>query len=240
MRQAEASATNPPVMHAVRALSLDWYGTLVQGGTDRLVALLRERVNAHRPDVAFADILHRREALIASLETRSFLAFEARDQWILGTLYSEFGLPGDPVDDAAALHRAHLSVTAYPEAADFLARVVAAGIPTVIVSNADEDMIRAGLAQTGLAADGVVTSETAKAYKPAPAMFEAAVKSLGVPASAIVHVGDSFVADVVGAKRVGMRAAWVKRTGLPAPAGAEVSADFECGDLLELAGLLGL
>ena len=46
--------------------------------------------------------------------------------------------------------------------------------------------------------------------KPHPAIFAAARTALGDPEpSAILHVGDDWAADVVGAKRAGWRAAWL-------------------------------
>ncbi len=223
-------------MHGIRALSLDWYGTLVSGGTDRLVALLKDRVAAHRPDVTLATILTRREALIASLETRPFLPFRARDELILRTLYAEFRLPGDSVADAAALKDAHMKVTAYSDVAPFLARVN--HLPRFIVSNADADMLATGLAATGIEVTGVVTSEAARAYKPSPAIFQEAARVIGEPASSILHVGDSFVADVEGAARAGCRTAWLTRTGLPAPEGASVQPDLVAASLQEVADAL--
>ncbi|WP_345295894.1 phosphoribosyltransferase family protein, partial [Luteimicrobium xylanilyticum] len=45
--------------------------------------------------------------------------------------------------------------------------------------------------------------------KPSPAIFEATVAGLGVPAAAVLHVGDNPVADVRGATGAGLRAALV-------------------------------
>ena len=44
--------------------------------------------------------------------------------------------------------------------------------------------------------------------KPDSRIFEAALDGLRLPASEVVHIGDDVVADVAGAKAVGMRAIW--------------------------------
>ena len=53
----------------------------------------------------------------------------------------------------------------------------------------------------------VVVSQRVGAIKPDPRMFAAAEKALGTAPGAILHVGDDWAADVVGAKRAGWRAA---------------------------------
>ena len=56
----------------------------------------------------------------------------------------------------------------------------------------------------------IVVSQRVGTIKPHPAIFEAARAALGDPAPAqILHVGDDWAADVVGARRVGWRAAYV-------------------------------
>jgi putative hydrolase of the HAD superfamily len=53
--------------------------------------------------------------------------------------------------------------------------------------------------------------------KPHPSIFEAALRSAGVAASESVMVGDSLAHDVDGAKRLGMRAVLVARSGVGHP-----------------------
>lgn len=47
--------------------------------------------------------------------------------------------------------------------------------------------------------------------KPAPAIFQEAVRRLGMPAGAILHVGDSREADVLGARAAGLSAVQIQR-----------------------------
>ncbi len=56
----------------------------------------------------------------------------------------------------------------------------------------------------------VVVSQRVGAIKPHPAMFAAASAALGGPdPGTILHVGDDWAADIVGAKRAGWRAAYL-------------------------------
>jgi len=57
----------------------------------------------------------------------------------------------------------------------------------------------------------VVVSQRVGTIKPHPAIFAAARDALGrPPPDRILHVGDDWAADVVGAKGAGWRAAWLK------------------------------
>ncbi len=56
----------------------------------------------------------------------------------------------------------------------------------------------------------IVVSQRVGTIKPHPAIFAAAQEALGgPPPDRILHVGDDWAADVVGAKRAGWRAAWL-------------------------------
>ena len=56
----------------------------------------------------------------------------------------------------------------------------------------------------------IVVSQRVGTIKPHPAIFAAALEALGGPAPArVLHVGDDWAADVVGAKAAGWRAAYL-------------------------------
>lgn len=56
----------------------------------------------------------------------------------------------------------------------------------------------------------IVVSQRVGTIKPHPAIFAAAREALGgVEPATILHVGDDWAADVVGAKQAGWRAAWL-------------------------------
>lgn len=93
----------------------------------------------------------------------------------------------------------------------------------------------------------VVVSQRVGTIKPHPAIFAAAQAALGErDPAAILHVGDDWAADIVGAKRAGWRAAWLtsRPEDSPLPGSArddEVEADLELAALGDLeAGLASL
>ena len=60
-----------------------------------------------------------------------------------------------------------------------------------------------------------VFSDEVGVRKPNPRIFQVALDALGVRPEETVHIGDDVVADVDGAKRLGMRAVWFN-DGMPA------------------------
>jgi putative hydrolase of the HAD superfamily len=59
--------------------------------------------------------------------------------------------------------------------------------------------------------DGVVSSATVGAAKPAPVLFEAALAAAGCSAADALHVGDSLSKDVEGASQAGIAAVLLDR-----------------------------
>jgi FMN phosphatase YigB (HAD superfamily) len=92
----------------------------------------------------------------------------------------------------------------------------------------------------------VVVSQRVGVIKPHAAIFAEARRLLGdPPPAAILHVGDDWAADVVGAARVGWRVAFVNRRpgDSPLPSSerdGSATPDLEIGSIEELAPILGV
>jgi len=67
--------------------------------------------------------------------------------------------------------------------------------------------------------EAIVVSQRVGTIKPDPAIFAAAATALRTSAAEMLHVGDDWLADVVGAKRAGWRAAYLRnaQAGSPLP-----------------------
>lgn len=87
-----------------------------------------------------------------------------------------------------------------------------------IVTNGASVGQRAKLARIGLAdvAHTLFISAEVGAAKPAPAIFEQALRWTGHPPHAVLFVGDEPVIDLAPAARLGMATAWRARTPWPA------------------------
>jgi putative hydrolase of the HAD superfamily len=99
---------------------------------------------------------------------------------------------------------------------------------------------REKVARTGLLlyADAIVVSGEIGAAKPDLAIFDHALKLLGVAASGAVHVGDGLESDVLGAQKAGFRAAvWLNRHGKARESG-QPEPEYEIASLRGLGALL--
>ena len=87
--------------------------------------------------------------------------------------------------------------------------------------------------------EAVVVSQRVGTIKPHPAIFARAVAALGTPADRILHVGDDWVADIVGARAAGWHAAYLRgrQDDSPLPSSvpdSQLEPDFVLDDLAEL------
>jgi FMN phosphatase YigB (HAD superfamily) len=132
--------------------------------------------------------------------------------------------------------------TPVPGAFEALRWCKAKDLKVVLVTNtlsrgdeeALEDWRRFGLTD---AIDAVVSSHTTGWQKPHRAIFERALQLAGTTAAETAMVGDRLLADVWGAKRLGMRAV-LRRTAATDQAPVDVTPDATIDDLTELPAVL--
>jgi HAD superfamily hydrolase (TIGR01549 family) len=115
---------------------------------------------------------------------------------------------------ARALWREHRRFNLWRKVPDGLvgavADVRARGIPVVVVSNS-EGRLQLLFDNLGLgnAFDLVIDSHHVGVEKPDPRIFELALAPFGVRPDEALHLGDTFAADVAGARAAGLRAALI-------------------------------
>lgn len=138
----------------------------------------------------------------------------------------------DIYDQWAACHHFHL----YDDVAEVLRGLHAAGLQIGLISNTQRCLQSF---QSHFALEGLFTVALSSAdhgyMKPHRRIFEAALDQAGVQPGEAVMVGDSLSHDIVGARRLGMRAVLVARSGAPAGCPPDVPA---IGTLRELPPLL--
>jgi putative hydrolase of the HAD superfamily len=215
-----------------RAVLFDAFGTLIEldRPAARLQAALRMRLGR--------EISHRQaaEAMRAELMHYGGNCYRARDQAALLNLRREcaaivldqLGLDAGDATGLAVLSDA-VAFRAYPDATQALRRVGELGLATAVVSNGDCSLPGA-LQSSGIEVDVVVDSATGGAAKPDPAIFELALRRLGVEAAAALHVGDVPELDGEGARAAGIDVVIVDRS--PVPAAGTISSLLELEPML--------
>ncbi|MBC7075805.1 MAG: HAD family hydrolase [Syntrophomonadaceae bacterium] len=82
--------------------------------------------------------------------------------------------------------------------------------------------------------DFLVFSDEVGFAKPSEKIFQYTLKNLNMGNNNAVHIGDDAITDVIGAKKAGMKAAWLA----PGADWAVPEADYHIRSIRELAGLL--
>jgi 2-haloacid dehalogenase len=90
-----------------------------------------------------------------------------------------------------------------------------AGARRAILSNGSPDMLDPLVANSGLKFDAVLSVDELKVYKPAPQVYELAVKKLGTRDIGFVS---SNCWDAMGAKSFGFTVYWINRAAAPVDA----------------------
>jgi HAD superfamily hydrolase (TIGR01549 family) len=150
---------------------------------------------------------------------------EARRERFRRLLVAAGVIPPDAVVaiTAAAYRDRYKEVRRAVRGAAPLLAALAGRVRIGIVSNNlfDEQLEKLTLCGLDRFVHALVVSERAGVSKPDPAIFTQALERLGCRAEETVMVGDSWTADVAGARAAGIRPIWFNPTGLPVPDGAE-------------------
>ena len=198
------------------------------------------RVGGEGPEFNRPDIARVVQATWDELQTPPFprnqeeqAAFFRRvDLEVLGRL----GVPvnEDILDTAARRFRDDVRSHAFEDTLPALDCLRDAGYRLGVISNATHDLPD-GLERLGLAShfEATTYSWEAGAEKPDPRIFRTALSRMGVEADRAVHVGDSYRADIVGARRGGLTPILLQREGGPERDCLTVRSLLEVPDLLE-------
>lgn len=102
----------------------------------------------------------------------------------------------------------------YPDTVESLEHLKSSAFSLAIVSNWNSSLMDVvdGLDITKYF-DFVIASAEVGAKKPSPKIFEHALERTAAPPSRVVHVGDTYQTDVLGARRAGIRGIMLDRRG---------------------------
>jgi 2-haloalkanoic acid dehalogenase type II len=152
-----------------------------------------------------------------------------------------FGALGHTGDGVAACGRLLAllgSATAFPEVSE-VAATLRRSYRLAVMSNADDDFLQAFLESNGLDFEVVVSSEGTRSYKPRALIFQHLCQRLGLAPHEVLYVGDSPIADLLGARAAGLAIAWINRSDVKLPERIPPP-DIELHDLRELLDVLPL
>ncbi|MEO7665163.1 MAG: HAD family hydrolase [Candidatus Limnocylindrales bacterium] len=260
--------TDAPVLRGLRGITFDFGNTLVRVSREAMRRVADRTAIEMAPRLGIEDRLAFRAAW-AQERDRQFreevpqLREVDLAQRVARTIARFRGLPPPPPDarwdDDAAAERSraeevHAVVETYSAAfldviepvagaRQVLADLAARGFRVGLLSNwpLAETIDRYAAGAGWLPSlTGIFVSQRIGTIKPHPAIFAAAAEGLDCEPGTLLHVGDDWAADVVGARAAGWRAAYLRGqqgdTPLPTSARTEDAvADLELDTIIELA-----
>jgi len=134
-------------------------------------------------------------------------------------------------DKLSVLMEEYRRLALFPETKEAFQKIK--NVKRAILSNGSPDMLEPLVKKSGLEFDAVLSVDAVKVFKPAPAVYELAVKALGLPKQEIGFVSSNGW-DALGAKAYGFKVFWVNRAGAPLDR-LDVRPDRTLASLLELA-----
>jgi 2-haloalkanoic acid dehalogenase type II len=211
-----------------KAILLDFYGTCVAEDDpviDGIIARIKACTTASHSEILASWVFS--EACYSSFGS-SFRTQKDIEVFTLQAVLDKFGAALDVQELSAELFQYWSRPALYLDTLEFLQRQQ---VPVFIVSNIDDVFLESAAASIDFDFHGIITSEQVRAYKPRPEMFERALDLSGYQADEVVHIGDSYSSDVLGAHACGIDVVWVNRKKRPKQNGVM---KFEVSTLSEI------
>lgn len=142
-------------------------------------------------------------------DLRTWVSFAEHSRRALTATYAVLGLDADADADAAALLDSVAGWPLWPDVAEGLPVVAAAGHRVGVLSNVDDDVFARTPVAPLVEDSGVLTSERLRAYKPAPELYRRAREHAG---GSLTHVATS-ARDVRGALEADLDVIRLRRPG---------------------------
>lgn len=203
--------------HTLMYLDGTWPKILEQGARDLRAFLDGQRLGIYGEEFAQTLLNRRAEGYAQAKQTMREVTAETSMRWT----FARFGLP-DP--EQALVHGAidaffadeKARWLAYTEASTVLRQLAERSLRIGMFSNATHDpFIQCLVDRLGFRPwlDPALSSAGTGIRKPDPAAFTPILTAWGLPPESVVMVGDTLDADILGARRAGMRSIWVHSRG---------------------------
>ena len=218
----------------IQAITFDCYGTLIDWESG-ILSVLRPLLFEHGKPASDQEIL----ALFAELEPEIQSAEYRPYRFVVQEVLREVGQRlrfSVSTDECRRLAKSLKSWVPFPDTIAAL-HALKSKYRLGVISNIDDDLFSETARHLHVAFDWVITAEQARAYKPARAIFQLALKKIGLPPAKVLHAGQSVFHDVIPAKQMGMCSVLVTRRGPGAVKRASAQPDLEVPDLKTLADM---
>ena len=189
----------------VKAVFIDYMGTTVDEHSPEMTEIVRricKNSSLHDPRQVQRFILDNRRRYEADSYLDAYLTEDEIVTRLILDMEAQIGLKGDPSVLRDLIHIHWVNAPLFPDAQVFFDRC---SVPIYIITNNGLSYMEQALRHNGLKAAGVVSADTARAYKPRREIFDEALRVSGCAPGEVIHIGDSYDTDVAGARSAGIR-----------------------------------
>ena len=189
----------------VKSVFIDYMGTTVDEHSPEMAEIVRricKNSNIHDPKQVQRFILDNRRRYEADSCLDAYLTQDEIVDRLISDMVEQIGLTDDP-SALRGLIRSHwVNAPVFADARIFFDQCP---VPIYIITNIGLPYMEQALRRNDLKAAGVISADAARAYKPHRETFDEALQISGCTPGEVVHIGDSYDTDVVGARGAGIR-----------------------------------
>ena len=183
-----------------KVVYIDYMGTTVDEHSPKMTEIVRricKNSSLHDPRQVQRFILDTRRRYEADSYLDTYLTEDEIVTRLILDMEARIELRDDPAVLCDLIHSHWVNAPVFPDARIFFDRCP---VPIYIITNNGLPYMEQALWRNGLKAAGVVSADTARAYKPHREIFDETLQVSGCTPDEVVHIGDSYHTDVVGAR----------------------------------------
>jgi FMN phosphatase YigB (HAD superfamily) len=219
----------------LKALFLDFYGTIVEENDDYITEVCSLLSNMTEEKIRASEIGGYWSKQFVYLCNESFgdKFITQRDiqRISLENTLNKFNINHDAIKLCEPLWESESKPNIFKESLSFLNSL---SIPFYIISNIDNDEILKAIEHIAITPGGVITSELARSYKPRNEIYDLALDMYSLRHDEVIHIGDSFSSDIVGAASMEIKAIWINRRNRSNPSNSTITPYGACNNLSEV------
>lgn len=214
-------------------LTFDYYGTLIdweRGMKNALDGLVKK----HNLDLDIKSLTERYVEVELEIEQKGYRKYKEILTLGVRRIFEEKDIKLDS-QEAGIFADTIRKWPPFEETSEVL-KILKKEFKLAILSNIDDDLIQHSIRLIGVEFDGVITAEQVRSYKPSHGHWIRMMEVFQIPKKNVLHVAASYVHDIIPAKELGFKTAWINRKDEKLE--GIIKPDYEFRDLSLLLNLL--
>lgn len=223
----------------IKHIIFDCFGTLIDTGNNSIKAVeqILSNVGACFDARNFYEDWKTKKK--QKMNATDFLNEKTLFEVSLSETFAEYGIEADASKEVTPMIRSLFAERlAFPDTHETLRQLEEKGVDLAIGSTTDTDSLLHYLEMNHLAVSHIYTSENIQVYKPNIKFYETILHRSGWLVEECLFVGDSYIDDVCGPQKVGMKTALLDRKALYRDMELSPQPDYVIHSLLELVNII--